>query len=60
MVSKWAYMVFELWDQTMGPQIAPSRDYLHTLGPKVSILYILGALGIASTVDRDLGCRVGN
>ena len=30
---------------TLGLQIAPSRSYLHTLGPKVGIIYVLGALG---------------
>ena len=30
---------------TLGLQIAQSRSYLCTLGPKVSIIYILGALG---------------
>ena len=31
--------------QTLGLQIAQSRSYLHTLGPKVGIIYIHGALG---------------
>ena len=30
---------------SLGLQIAQSRSYLHTLGPKVGIIYILGALG---------------
>ena len=31
--------------QTMGLQIAQSRSYLYTLGPKVGIIHVLGALG---------------
>ena len=27
-------------------QIAQSRSYLYTLGPKVGIIYMLGALGV--------------
>ena len=30
---------------TLGLQIGHSRSYLHTLGPKVGIIYILGAPG---------------
>ena len=30
---------------SLGLQIAQSRPYLHTLGPKVGIIYIHGALG---------------
>ena len=30
---------------TLGLQIAQSRPYLHTLGPKVGIAYIIGAPG---------------
>ena len=33
---------------TLGLQIAQSRSYLYTLGPKVGIIYILGALGLPS------------
>ena len=29
-------------------QIAQSRSYLHTLGPKVGIIYVRGALGFDS------------
>ena len=36
---------------SLGLQIAQSREYLHTLGPKVGILYILGALGLWFGVD---------
>ena len=31
---------------TLGLQIAQSRPYLHTLGLKVGMIYIHGALGI--------------
>ena len=31
--------------KSLGLQIAKSRSYFHTLGPKVGIIYILGALG---------------
>ena len=31
---------------TLGLQIAQSRPYLHTLGPKVGFIYIHGALGL--------------
>ena len=31
---------------TLRLQIAQSRSYLHTLGPKVGTIYILGALGL--------------
>ena len=30
---------------SLGLQIAQSRSYLHTLGPKVGMIYILGAIG---------------
>ena len=30
---------------SLGLQIAQSRSYMYTLGPKVGIVYILGALG---------------
>ena len=30
---------------SLGLQIAQSRSYLYTLGPKVGSIYILGALG---------------
>ena len=33
---------------TPGLEIAPNRSYLHTLGPKVGIMYVLGALGLLS------------
>ena len=33
---------------TLRLQVAQSRAYLHTLGPKVGIIYILGALLIGS------------
>ena len=40
----------EVWDYSIivGLQIAQSRSYLHTLGPKVGIIYIHGALGLSS------------
>ena len=34
-----------LYCKTLGFQKAQSRSYLHTLGPKVVVMYILGALG---------------
>ena len=33
-------------DHTVRPQLAQSRSYLYTLGPKVGTIYILGAPGI--------------
>ena len=30
---------------TLGLQIAQNRPFLHTLGPKVGIIYVHGALG---------------
>ena len=35
---------------SLGLQIAQTRPYLHTLGPKVGIIYIHGALGIVPVV----------
>ena len=37
---------------TLGLQIVQSRSYLYTLGPKVGIIYILGALGICFEEHR--------
>ena len=34
------------WYLSLGLQIAKSRSYLYTFGLKVSITYILGALGL--------------
>ena len=34
---------------TLGLQIAQSRSYLHTAGPKVGIIYILGVTGVGSS-----------
>ena len=35
-----------------GLQIAQNRPYLHTLGPKVGIIYIHGALGVWWSLKR--------
>ena len=35
----WEYAI------TLGLQIPQSRSYVHTLGPKVGTIYVLGALG---------------
>ena len=47
------------YHHTLGIQIAQSRQYLHTLGPKVGIIYILGPEGISGHSDplgsRDFG-----
>ena len=43
-----AMLVYPLFSNSLGLQIAKNRPYLHTLGPKVSIIDIHGALGINS------------
>ena len=40
---------------TLGLQIAQSRAYLYTLGPKVGLIYMLGASGIHSISRVVLG-----
>ena len=45
--SRMGYQAFErsAFALALGLQIAQSRSYLYTLGPKVGIIYLLGALG---------------
>ena len=51
---------------SLGLQIAQSRSYLHSLGPKVGIIYILGALGfgfgslLGHILDGDLKAKVSS
>ena len=39
-------------------QIAQSRSYLYTLGPKVGVIYILGAVGYGCCI-RNRNCGLG-
>ena len=41
-----SFLTGKSWDCALGLQIAQYRSYLYTLGPKVGIIYILGALGV--------------
>ena len=36
----------------LGLQIAQNRSYLHTLGPKVGLVYILGAIGFGLGLEN--------
>ena len=42
---------------TLGLQVAQSRPYLHTLGPKVGIIHINGALELGSSL-MSFSCNV--
>ena len=43
----------------LGLQIAQSRSYLYTLGPKVGSIYILGALGLGLKSTASVSSQTG-